>query len=233
MENNLYTQKSSKYLNNNPSWHIEDSYWKAQQVIKILKINKIEPKTICELGCGVGEILNSLYSILPNDVNYIGYDISQDAILIAKHKEKDRLNFTLDDYFKTDIVNDLLIVMDVFEHVDDYLGFINKCKDKAKYIIFHIPLDLNVIRIMKKGLIPKRNTVGHLHYFTKETAIATLKYSGLEVINYFYTEEFIDLIVKKTIKEKLFFLLHKFIYKINKDFAVRFFGGTSLLVLTK
>jgi len=233
MENNLYTEKSSKYLSSNPSWHVEDSKWKANQILKLVNNNRLAPKTIVEVGCGAGEILNSLHTILPKEVSFIGYDISPDAILMAKQREKERLIFTLDDYFKTTTTSDLLIVMDVIEHVDDYLGFIKKCHVKAKNIIFHIPLDLNIMRILKNGLIAKRNSVGHLHYFTKETAIATLEYSGLEIIDFFYTEEFIDLAVKKTIKEKLFFRVQKFIYKINKDFAVRLFGGASLIVLTK
>jgi hypothetical protein len=83
------------------------------------------------------------------------------------------------------------------------------------------------MKIWKNGLISIRKSVGHLHYFMKETALATLVDSGYEIIDFFYTEEFIDLSVRKTIKSKLFYIMHKSLYKMNKDLAVRLFGGVS------
>jgi len=43
----MYTQ--GDYLKKNPTWHIEDSAWKAKNVIRIMKRNNISPKTICEV----------------------------------------------------------------------------------------------------------------------------------------------------------------------------------------
>jgi hypothetical protein len=42
------------YFLNNPTWDIEDSHWKADCVSKILNSNKINPESICDLGCGSG-----------------------------------------------------------------------------------------------------------------------------------------------------------------------------------
>lgn len=69
-------------------------------------------------------------------------------------------------------------MMDVFEHVDDYLGFLKLCKNKTKNTIFHIPLDISAQGILRNKLIAARKSVSHLHYFMKETAIATLIDSG-------------------------------------------------------
>ncbi len=68
MLQNDYVEKNSKYLNNNPTWHEEDSPWKAKQVVKMLSRNKLDINSIVEVGCGVGEILNQLYQILPNNI---------------------------------------------------------------------------------------------------------------------------------------------------------------------
>ncbi len=38
------------YLKRNHNWHIEDSAWKAQQVVGLLKSE--QPKTVAEVGCG-------------------------------------------------------------------------------------------------------------------------------------------------------------------------------------
>lgn len=233
MADKIYTEENGEYLKNNPTWHIEDSPWKAKQILKMLSRNPINPKSIAEIGCGAGEIVNQLHQAMPNDVSFTGYDISGDAISLAKQREKERLKFEHSNFLEINSKFDLVLMIDVFEHVEDYLGFLKQCKNKAKNTIFHIPLDITMMKIGKNGLISKRKSVGHLHYFMKETALATLVDSGYEIIDFFYTEEFIDLSVRKTIKSKMFYVLHKLVYKINKDIAVRLFGGVSLLVLAK
>jgi hypothetical protein len=233
MTEKIYTEEKGEYLKNNPNWHIEDSHWKAKQILKMLSRNSIHPKSIAEIGCGAGEILNQLHLSMPKDVSFKGYDISIDAINLAKERDKERLKFEHTNFLETNSKCDLLLMMDVFEHVDDYLGFLRLSKSKAENTIFHIPLDVNVMSVWKNNIIGKRKSVGHLHYFMKETAIATLVDSGYEILDFFYTEEFIDLSIRNTIKSKFMYLIHKSVYKINKDFAVRIFGGVSLLVLTK
>lgn len=232
MSEKIYTDENGEYLKNNPAWHVEDSPWKAKQIIKMLNRNPIHPKSIVEVGCGAGEILNQLYSSMPGDVNFTGYDISGDAIHLAKTREKERLEFKHENFLETNINPDLLLMMDVFEHVDDYLGFLRLCKNKAKNVIFHIPLDLSVQGILRNIPMVNRNSVGHLHYFMKETAIATLSDTGFDIVDYFYTAGMLEL-PRKTLKAKLAFLPRKLMHKVNEDMAAKIFGGFSLLVLAK
>ena len=232
MKEKIYTEENGEYLKNNPNWHVEDSPWKAQQISKMLSRNPINPKTIAEIGCGAGEILNQLYASMPNDTNFTGFDISKDAINLAKTREKDRLTFKHENFIETDHQFDLLLMIDVFEHVDDYLGFLKLCKNKSKYTVFHIPLDLSINGILRNKLILGRNTVGHLHYFMKETALATLKDAGYEIVDFFYTAGSLDL-PRKTMKSKIAVLPRKLMYKANQDMAAKTLGGFSLMVLTK
>ncbi len=227
----IYSNENSDYRNNNPSWHVEDSPWKAQQIYKIIKKNNLYFDTIVEIGCGVGEILNQLYYKLPNNVNLFGYDISKDAYQEAKIRSKERLSFYNEDLLLQNVSFDLLLMIDVFEHVDDYIKFLKSSKSKAKYFIFHIPLDLSVTSIVRNKLIDARNSVGHIHYYSKETALATLEYSNFEIIDYFYTDGAISL--GKKIRTRALNLVRKLFFSLNKDFTVRIFGGYSLLVLAK
>ncbi|MDX9745689.1 MAG: hypothetical protein WCX84_00020 [Syntrophales bacterium] len=83
---------------------------------------------------------------------------------------------------------DIVMAIDVFEHVEDCFGFLRKLKEKAEYKIFHIPLDLSVQTVLRSfPIIHGRKSVGHIHYFTKETALETLKDTGYLIIDYFYT----------------------------------------------
>ena len=97
----LYTDENGDYLKNNPTWHVEDSPWKAKQILTMLNRHPIHPKSVAEIGCGAGEILNQLYAALPDDVHFTGYDISSDAIRFAKQREKERLEFKHENLLQT------------------------------------------------------------------------------------------------------------------------------------
>ena len=52
--------------------------------------------------------------------------MSEHAFEICKIKAKDNLSYYLEDITNTNEYFDLLLVIDVFEHLDDYLGFLKK-----------------------------------------------------------------------------------------------------------
>jgi len=221
------------YLDNNPTWHEEDSPWKAEWIKQIIEKNKLSPKSICELGCGVGEILKILSNTYP-EKEFFGYEISPQAYEIAKKKEKDNLSFKLQNLLEGNQEHfDIAMAIDVFEHVEDYFDFLRKLKEKAEYKIYHIPLDLSVQNVLRSHpIIDGRKTVGHIHYFTKEIALESLKDTGHELIDYFYTPGTLVL-PNQSWKSKLAKLPRKLAFAINQDLAVRILGGYSLLVLTK
>lgn len=222
------------YHNKNPLWHAEDSPSKASWVQKLIKQNSLDPKSICEIGCGSGEILNQLSKYYSDNVKFFGYEISSQAFELCNKKSKSNLTFNLSDLLKNDDINfDIVMAIDVFEHVEDYFGFLRKLKEKAKYKIFHIPLDLSVQTVLRASpIIAGRKSVGHIHYFTKETALETLKDTGYEIINHFYTPGGLDL-PNRNWKQKLLKIPRKLAFSVNKDLAVRLLGGYSLMVLTK
>jgi len=227
-----YSTTNSEYLKSNESWHVEDSPWKAKQIFNLIYRNNIKPKRIVEVGCGAGEILNQLSNLMQHEAIYHGYDISPDAFELTKKRVKRGLEFYNEDLLNTNQYYDLCLIIDVFEHVQDYIGFIKKCKEKALYKIYHIPLDIHVSAILRNELAVARAKVGHLHYFTKETALSTLVDSGQEIIDYFYTKGSIEL-PNQTFRTKVVNIFRRLLFKINPDFSSNLLGGYSLIVLTK
>lgn len=224
--------EDGEYLENNPSWHEEDSPWKAQQIIKMVEKNRLNPTTVCEIGCGAGEILFQL-SEKYGDKQYFGYEISPQAFELCQSRSADNLNFYLKDLLEEDERFDLVLVMDVIEHVEDCFGFLRKLKDKGEHKIFHIPLDLSVQTVLRASPITNaRASVGHIHYFSKETALETLKDTGYEIVDYFYTCGSTEL-PNRGWKANLMNIPRKLAYKVHKDLAVRVLGRYSLLVLAK
>ena len=74
------------YLEKNPGWHVEESAWKAQQIDRMLKLHQLEPQTICEVGCGAGEILRQLQNKMNDSCELWGYDISPQALELCAPK---------------------------------------------------------------------------------------------------------------------------------------------------
>jgi hypothetical protein len=169
-----------------------------------------------------------------NDVSFVGYEISPFAFELCKQREKDRLHYKMRNLFEdNEALFDIAMAIDVFEHIEDYFGFLRNFSQKGTYKIFHIPLELSVLGLLRiKGILKNRQSVGHIHHFTKDTALATLEELGYEIIDYFYTPA-VDDFRTKTIKNILIMLIRKMCFKLNRNLSVRIWGGYSLMVLTK
>jgi len=129
---------------------------------------------------------------------------------------------------------DLLLMIDVFEHVEDCFGFIRKASAKATYKIYHIPLDITVYNILINNFKYMRYPGGHIHYYTKYIALETLKETGNEIIDCFYTAGYTELNQKGlTLFARFMNMLRRFFFKISPDLTAKILGGYSLMVLTK
>jgi cyclopropane fatty-acyl-phospholipid synthase-like methyltransferase len=222
-----------EYLAKNPGWHLEESPWKAKQILRILTRNHLLPKTICDVGCGAGEVLRLLQEALGDDCAFWGYDISPQAHELAKTRVNERLQFKLRDFLEEkNEYFDLILALDVIEHLEDYFSFLRGLKERSRNKIFHIPLDLSVQTVLRKnGLLKRRDLYAHLHYFSKETALRTLRDVGYEIVDYFYTPRSIEL--GSGAGERILKLPRKFGFAIHRDWTARILGGFSLLVLAR
>lgn len=227
-----YNDSNSEYLALTKTWHVEDSPWKASQIYSLLQKNNISFQTMVEVGCGFGEILYHLDATYNDSTKqYKGFDIAEDAIQQAQKKNKENVTFHLEDFTRSNTFHDVLLMVDVFEHVPDYLGFLEQCKTKATYKVFHIPLDMHVSALFRNKMAPGRYEIGHLHYFCKETALSTLEGSGYKVLDFCYTNGANEL-PNRQLKTKLANIPRNILYPIFPDFTVKLLGGYSLLVLT-
>jgi len=231
MVENIYT--TGQYLEKNPTWHSEESPWKVRHILPMMQRHHIVPNTVCEVGCGAGEVLRLLQGNISDTCTFWGYDISPQAIAMCEEKANDRLHFKLADIRQEqDVFFDLLLVLDVIEHLEDYFSFLRDLRPKSHYKLFHIPLEMSVQGVLRdKVFIRNRDLHGHLHHFTKETALRTLEDVGYEVLDYSYAPEYeMSTTLRQTnlmkLPRRLFFALHK-------DWAVRMLGGFRLLVLAK
>ncbi|BCA63393.1 hypothetical protein HMP09_2627 [Sphingomonas sp. HMP9] len=221
------------YLEANPGWHEDDSPMKARWINTILQRNGLDPVAVAEIGCGAGGILQALHEMRPK-TRFSGYEISPQAFNLASAKAQDGVNFYLQDMIATDIGGfDLLMAIDVFEHVPDYLGFLQAIRSRATYKLFHIPLDMSVQMLLRAGLFTRvRGDLGHLHYFSKETAFDTLRDCGYEIVDWNYTYWSRE-IQNLPLRTRIANVPRSMVSAASADLAVRLFGGASALVLAR
>jgi hypothetical protein len=197
----------------------------------MLSRNGLTPGSLCEVGCGAGEILKQLSHAFPK-ANFVGYELSRQAFELCKTRESTNVKYVLGDVTSADVFYDCLLCIDVFEHVEDYLGFLKSLKPMATYKIFHIPLDISVVSVLRSLMLQARQTVGHLHYFSRDTALATLTYCGYEIVDSFYTPFEIDF-PRGGWRHRFFQYRYRVLFGMSQHFAVKLYGGASLLVLAR
>jgi hypothetical protein len=227
----LYT--GEEYGAKHPDWHAERSPWKAEQILKMIGRNGLTPRTVCEVGCGAGEILNRLSQRMDGDVRFEGYEIAEQAYRLAEQRTTSRVRYFNEDVFSGEgRFFDLVLCIDVIEHVEDIYGILRRLRGLGKWKILHIPLDLSAQTVLRRGrLVRQRARVGHIHYFTKELALRALQDTGYTILDHAYTPSLIKHI--QTWKQRVATLPRVLLFALNRDFASRLLGGYSLLVLAE
>jgi SAM-dependent methyltransferase len=178
--NGLSMYNDGRYSTQNPGWHENDAPWKATQVLSMLGDRNFRPESIVDIGCGTGGVLEVIAGAL-NETRLVGYDPSSEAIGMVERSDGIELRVgTSKDVHEH---YDLLLSLDVFEHVEDYIGFLRSLRPIADWFMFHIPLDVSAQSVIReRPLLAARSTVGHLHYFTRRTALASLETAGFEIV---------------------------------------------------
>lgn len=216
-----------RYLNANPGWHEEDSEFKAIHVARLLQSSGLRPSTICDVGCGTAGVLARLGR--ETDAELTGWELSPDATRLAWELHP-TVKVIEGDLLESDSVYDVVLALDVFEHIDDYMGFLRALRARGEHFVFHIPLDMTAQMVIRASpLMICRQQVGHLHYFSRDTALATLRDCGYSVLSETYTWASVE--QPKSLRNRIAAMPRAVGRRLNEHVTVRLLGGASLLVL--
>lgn len=218
------------YAAKNSSFGDDNAAWKAASVRRMLAAQGWSAARVCEIGCGGGGILVELSKQMP-DTQFTGYEPMPEAYAVCRTRAGGRLEFLHESPAGKvpETPFDVALCLDVFEHVEDYMGFLRSLRGLARHFIFHIPLDMNAQMVFRlEPILRVRREVGHLHYFCRETALATLRDSGYAVDRWFYTDSSTSSYANW--KFRLMKLPRKALFALAPDFTVRVLGGYPLMV---
>jgi SAM-dependent methyltransferase len=223
---------NGEYLRKNPSWHVEHSSWKAGNVLRMLHKHNLNPGSVCDVGCGVGEVLRQLQLNMNPECRLWGYDVAPDAIRPAKTRENERMKFELADLTAIETPRfDLLVMTEVVDHVEDCFRFLRALRQRAEWKIFSFSLDFSTESSLRPGVLLRwREFISHIHQFNQPIVMDLLRRTGYEVVDYYYApwhcgpSNFAARVKKG---------LSALVFKINPDLAARLFIGYNLIVLAR
>lgn len=224
---------SGDYAAKNPDWDSGDSPWKADRVADLLDCHGLSPASIAEIGCGAGGVLAELRRRFPQS-DMVGFDIAPDLIPLWQAHANSRIRFTLGDFLSLNQQRfDLLLVLDVLEHLGDPFSFLEQLRRHGERVIFHIPLDLSAMSVLRESpLLHIRFKVGHIHYYTRGLALALLEECGYEVIDARYTGAAFNT-PHRSLRTRFVGWLRRLVFAVNHDLGARLLGGETLMVLAR
>ncbi|MER8500412.1 class I SAM-dependent methyltransferase [Mesorhizobium sp. M0204] len=220
--------ESGRYWSVVTDFHDDHGQPKAERVHDLL--HGLPINSILDIGCGSGRALVALCDM--TGAKGYGIDLSPEPIAFAnQHYGNERVRYAVaDPRSLSGISYDLVMLLDVFEHVDDYIGFLRSVRPLGRYFAFSIPLDMNVTSILFGGYMRARKLVGHLHYFTKDSALATVEYAGFKVIGYRYADPGIRY---GSAGELFASCLRVTARRISHNMETKLFGGNGIFVLAE
>ncbi len=223
--------RGADYLRKNPSWDSEDSPWKAGKVLDLLTAHGLQPESIVDVGCGAGIVLAELKRAYPA-ARLSGYDIAPDAERFWAAHRASGIELNVGDFSATSNRRyDVLLALDVLEHLQDPFAFLARIKGSAKHYVFHIPLDLSAASVLcEMPLLHVRRKVGHVHYYTRGLALALLEDCGYRVVDARYTGAAFTA-PQRGWKARVAQLPRRLAFALNRDWGSRLLGGETLMVL--
>ena len=221
-ENRKQTQKN---IRNKQSKY----YWATQipnDNHNLMTYKKIKNKKILEIGCSNGKIAQ-LYSKYYD--SYLGIDISDEAIRIAKSLKLKNSNFLCIDAHNIPVENssfDCVIVNSLLHHLDleKALKEIHRVTKKDGYLIFREPLGTNPFFQIYRKLTPLARTPDEKPF--KFNDIKILKnYFLIEKVQYFGFTNIISAFFKIKFLRKLLTSIDYFFGKTFFKFLFWQFSG--------
>lgn len=252
---NLNPYESGEYIINNPTLHEEDSAWKVKKITPFLDVvfhglNKSDI-SLLDVGGGVGIILREVGDMLTKkykmQVKKYCLDLSPDILRIQKKYNPDAVGFFREDISNTSFPDksiDLVLMVDVLEHIPEPSRAISEIKRIAYYVIFKVPLEdnltLKTINFFTKGKFRQEKTfgvLGHVNCYNANSLKKEIEKGGGKIIMFGYANVFEYLLEspyyqnKNTFIHRVVYFLGKTVFLISPHMAARVFNDFAICLV--
>lgn len=159
---------------------------KVNSIEYLLKNNSIVAKTMLELGCGTGAVIEECQR-RNLCKRYIATDYSREAIDYLRNNtrkiETVRGDITADD-FSLEGPFDIVVLSHVLEHIENPGKFLESILRRLdfEHIVIEVPLeDLPILRIRDGFRNRRENVAGHVQFFTIDSFERLLIAKGFRI----------------------------------------------------
>jgi SAM-dependent methyltransferase len=218
------------YASNNPQWHLEDAEDKVRDVLSSVARTQLTIRSMCDIGCGVGEVLAQLHRRLLTE-RAVGYDVSHYAIELAKQREAPGLTFRAADASSDSETFDVMLLLDVLEHVPDPVEFLKSVRHKAPTAIINLPLELSLLKVLSADSLARgRRALGHVHYFNEKLAFEMIGEAGFELRDSWFSPPGTGRSVGD-VKRRALRSAQRMATRLSPSVTARTIGGSSLMMV--
>ena len=166
------------YAERHPEWHAEDSGHKARAVWSFVKRLGLTPARVVDVGCGAGGVTGRLRHVWP-DIE--GWDPSEVAIKMARTQHPE-CTFTRGHFEESGQHVDMVLCLDVVEHVQDDVRLLTALGQQADHLIFRVPLDWSLLDACRpQRLKATLDHWGHLRAYDRSLLCKQMVQAGLSV----------------------------------------------------
>lgn len=180
-----YIRVYAQELDLEAEWLRRGAHEKVNSIQQLLSTLSTRPRTMIEMGCGTGAVITECQRRNLAD-EYAAVDYSPDAMdYVCRHTHGiDAFVADITDPHSLPQAYDVVILSHVLEHLEQPLGFLEALqKIDYRYLIAEVPLeDLLAARIKALFRDRRRNTAGHVQFFTAASFTRLLESAGMKVL---------------------------------------------------
>jgi len=157
---------------------------------------------LLDVGGGAGLILKGVADYLREEninVKKYALDLSKEMLQIQKENNPDMIMLLEGGIEKTSFREkeiDLVLMVDVLEHVSDPVAALKELSRISKYVIFKVPMEnnvyYNILNLVKRGGLRREiyEKVGHVHFYSfRKLRRQLVEYAG-DVLEYAFINDF-------------------------------------------
>lgn len=239
------------YIEHNPTLGYEDVNYKFSYIQKLLDELNFNNQEISILDVGggggfLGKVIVEYFMSRGCKVNFYALDVSLKMLEVQKSNNPyitDVFNCYLDE-LAVDVPFDLLLMIDVIEHIPNKDAASQKIQQICNYALYNIPSEVNLMALLKNVYMKnnyykmQRDSLGHLHFFTYKTAynhfckfFSPLKYLFPNYAQHILYTDTTEFDVQRNNKLRRYeLIISLFLYKYLKFLAPYLVDGSLFIV---
>jgi predicted TPR repeat methyltransferase len=190
----------------------------------MLSALKIEEFSILDYGCGSGSVIDKCSRLLIAK-HFYGYDP-----FYVHETSENKDNVTFSSELNEQNFYNLIMALDVVEHLQDLDKFLELASKHSGYLYLHVPLEINFYSILSGDHVKTFRTFGHINFFTEELLLERLRSHGFSTvsINYLNTMQAIN---PKSLMGHLRKWLASVVFMMSIKYCAKLLNGITVSIL--